>query len=117
MYPSHKKYQNERRRYSRYNIIGELKIIVQENISFREQIKDVSLKGIRISHNGKYQFNLYEKFPFEITFTRGDQPQNISGVAEVIRMIPFEEVGLLISSIDETNQEKLTQLIESKNRN
>ena len=116
MYPSRKRYQNERRKYSRLNIIGELKIIVQENVSFSEQIKDISLKGIRISHNGKYQFNLYEKFPFEITFTNGDQPENISGTAEVIRMIPFEEVGLLISAIDKENQEKLTQLIENKNR-
>ncbi len=111
MYPTNGKYTNNRRQYNRVKYLGGLKLIVQEEVFFTEQIKDISSKGIKISHSGKYQFDPFDKFSFEIMLTDGENNHSINGVAEVVRMIPYEEVGLMISSIDESNQAKLDEFI------
>jgi c-di-GMP-binding flagellar brake protein YcgR len=113
MHRYNSKYQHNRRRYNRVKFLGGLKLIVQENIFFTEKIKDISAKGIKISHSGKYQFDPYDKFSFEIPLPNSGTEGSINGTAEVIRTIPYEEVGLMISSIDEANQNKLNQFIET----
>jgi len=105
-------YSNERRKYNRIKSLGGFKLIIQENIFFTEYIKDISSKGIRVSHNGKYQFDPFDKFSFIILPAESDEDKNISGVAEVIRLVPFEEMGLKISYLDEINQEKFNNFVE-----
>lgn len=114
MYPNHNhRYNNNRRQHNRVKFLGGLKLIVQEDVFFTEQIKDISSKGIKISHSGKYQFDPFDKFLFEIMLPGKDENGSINGIAEVVRTIPYEEIGLLISSIDETNQAKLDEFITS----